>query len=42
MTFISGYGFPRYRGGPMKWADMQGLDKVLADIKEFEQEDPLF
>ena len=42
VTFISGYGFPRYRGGPMKWADMQGLDKVLADIKEFEQEDPLF
>lgn len=42
VTFISGYGFPRYRGGPMKWADMQGLDKVLADIKEFEKEDPLF
>lgn len=42
VTFISGYGFPRYRGGPMKWADMQGLDKILADIKAFEQEDPLF
>ena len=42
VTFISGYGFPRYRGGPMKWADMQGLDKILADIKEFEKEDPLF
>ena len=42
VTFISGYGFPRHRGGPMKWADMQGLDKILADIKTFEQEDPLF
>ena len=42
VTFISGYGFPRWRGGPMKWADMQGLDKVLADIKEFEKEDALF
>ena len=42
VTFISGYGFPRFRGGPMKWADMQGLDKILADIKAFEQEDPLF
>ncbi len=42
VTFISGYGFPRYRGGPLKWADMQGLDKILADIKEFEKEDPLF
>lgn len=42
VTFISGYGFPRWRGGPLKWADMQGLDKILADIKEFEKEDPLF
>ena len=42
VTFISGYGFPRFRGGPMKWADMQGLDKILADIKEFEKEDALF
>lgn len=41
VTFISGYGFPRWRGGPLKWADMQGLDKILADIKEFEKEDPL-
>ncbi len=40
VTFISGYGFPRYRGGPMKWADMQGLDKVLADIQAFEQGRP--
>ena len=42
VTFISGYGFPRHRGGPMKWADMQGLDKVLADIEAFAQEDALF
>ena len=42
VTFISGYGFPRWCGGPLKWADMQGLDKILADIKEFEKEDPLF
>ena len=42
VTFISGYGFPRHRGGPMKWADMQGLPKVLADIEAFAKEDPLF
>jgi 3-hydroxyacyl-CoA dehydrogenase len=24
-----GYGFPRYRGGPMFYADLVGLDKVL-------------
>lgn len=42
VTFLSGYGFPRHRGGPMKWADMQGLPQVLADIREFAQDDPLF
>ncbi len=42
VTFLYGYGFPRHRGGPMKYADMVGLPKVLADIREFEKEDPLF
>ncbi|QBR00564.1 FAD-dependent oxidoreductase [Paraburkholderia pallida] len=42
MTFIYGYGFPRYRGGPMKYADTVGLANVLADIREFAKEDPLF
>jgi 3-hydroxyacyl-CoA dehydrogenase len=42
VTFLYGYGFPRYRGGPMKYADMVGLDRILADVREFAQEDPLF
>lgn len=42
VTFLYGYGFPRYRGGPMKYADTIGLDRVLADVREFAQEDPLF
>jgi 3-hydroxyacyl-CoA dehydrogenase len=42
VTFIAGYGFPRYRGGPMKYADMVGLDTILADIRAFAKEDPLF
>ena len=42
VTFVAGYGFPRHRGGPMKWADMAGLPKVLADIREFAKDDPLF
>lgn len=42
MTFLYGYGFPRYRGGPMKYADIVGLAKVLADIREFAKQDPLF
>ncbi|SDM72882.1 3-hydroxyacyl-CoA dehydrogenase [Oryzisolibacter propanilivorax] len=42
VTFLFGYGFPRWRGGPMHWADTQGLDRVLADIREFAKEDPQF
>ena len=42
VTFIAGYGFPRHRGGPMRYADTVGLPRVLADIREFAQEDPLF
>jgi len=42
VTFLSGYGFPRFRGGPMKYADMVGLATILADIREFAKEDPLF
>ncbi|SEQ19785.1 3-hydroxyacyl-CoA dehydrogenase NAD-binding domain-containing protein [Pseudomonas sp. NFPP19] len=42
ITFIHGYGFPRYRGGPLKYADQYGLPQVLADIREFAEQDPLF
>ncbi len=42
VTFLSGYGFPRFRGGPMHYADTVGLPTILADIREFAQEDPLF
>jgi 3-hydroxyacyl-CoA dehydrogenase len=42
VAFIYGYGFPRWRGGPMKWADMQGLDVILARIREYAKEDALF
>lgn len=42
VTFLYGYGFPRHRGGPMKYADTVGLPQVLADIREFAKEDPVF
>ncbi|MDB5929862.1 MAG: 3-hydroxyacyl-CoA dehydrogenase, partial [Polaromonas sp.] len=42
VTFLNGYGFPRYRGGPMKYADTVGLPKILQDIRRFEKEDPVF
>ncbi|RYF20256.1 MAG: 3-hydroxyacyl-CoA dehydrogenase, partial [Comamonadaceae bacterium] len=42
VTFLSGYGFPRHRGGPMKYADTVGLASILADLRTFAQEDPQF
>ena len=35
IVYINGYGFPEVTGGPMFWADQQGLDNILADIKRF-------
>jgi 3-hydroxyacyl-CoA dehydrogenase len=42
VTFLYGYGFPRFRGGPMHYADTVGLSNILADLRAFAQEDPLF
>ncbi len=42
VVYTNGYGFPKWRGGPMKYADMIGLDKVLANIEKFYQEDKRF
>jgi 3-hydroxyacyl-CoA dehydrogenase len=33
--YLTGYGFPASRGGPMFYADTVGLDKVNADVKRF-------
>jgi 3-hydroxyacyl-CoA dehydrogenase len=37
MVYLTGYGFPPYRGGPMFYADAVGLDKVLASIQKFQK-----
>jgi len=37
VVYIYGYGFPRYRGGPMLYADTVGLDKVFASVKRFHE-----
>jgi 3-hydroxyacyl-CoA dehydrogenase len=42
MASLFGYGYPRWRGGPMQHADEVGLDKILADIREFAAEDSHF
>jgi len=35
VVYISGYGFPRYRGGPMFYADSMGLPRVMAAMRSF-------
>ena len=37
MVYLTGYGFPAFRGGPMFYADTVGLDKVLASIEKFQK-----
>jgi len=38
VTYLYGYGFPAWRGGPMFYADTVGLHRVLARIEEFEKQ----
>jgi 3-hydroxyacyl-CoA dehydrogenase len=35
VVYTSGYGFPRYRGGPMFYADTIGLKTIVERIAEF-------
>jgi 3-hydroxyacyl-CoA dehydrogenase len=37
VVYITGYGFPATRGGPMFFAGEFGLDKVLAKMREWQQ-----
>jgi 3-hydroxyacyl-CoA dehydrogenase len=37
MVYLTGYGFPPYRGGPMFYADTVGLAKVLSSIEGFQK-----
>jgi 3-hydroxyacyl-CoA dehydrogenase len=41
-VYVTGYGFPSWRGGPMFYADTVGLANVLADIKRFHEKDGFF
>tara|TARA_B110000908_G_scaffold152705_1_gene188564 strand:- start:1238 stop:3325 length:2088 start_codon:yes stop_codon:yes gene_type:complete len=42
MTLLFGYGFPRYHGGPLKWADIVGLPDLLSDIEGYAKQDVAF
>jgi len=35
MVYLTGYGFPVYRGGPMQYADTVGLFNVVQSMKRF-------
>ncbi len=35
VIYLHGYGFPRYRGGPMFWADTLGLKRVYEEIAAY-------
>ena len=37
IVWINGYGWPVYRGGPMFYADLVGLDKVIAGLRELQK-----
>ena len=38
IVYVTGYGFPAHRGGPMYLADRIGLANVCADIRRFHAE----
>ncbi|MDP4299582.1 3-hydroxyacyl-CoA dehydrogenase NAD-binding domain-containing protein [Leptothrix discophora] len=35
IVYLTGYGFPAWRGGPMCWADTQGLFNVVQAMKRY-------
>lgn len=38
ITYLYGYGFPAWRGGPMFYADAVGLPRVVVRIEEFRKQ----
>jgi 3-hydroxyacyl-CoA dehydrogenase len=34
-VYLAGYGFPRHRGGPLMYADLVGLPKVVGRMNDF-------
>ncbi|NUR12374.1 MAG: 3-hydroxyacyl-CoA dehydrogenase [Bradyrhizobium sp.] len=37
VVWVYGYGWPVYRGGPMFWADTEGLDRIVESLKRQEE-----
>lgn len=42
VVMVNGYGFPRWRGGPMFMADEMGAAEVLRRIEAYVKDDPYF
>lgn len=42
VVMIHGYGFPRWRGGPMKAADLIGLMELRLSLQDYAREDAVF
>lgn len=38
IVWLNGYGFPGYRGGPMCYGELIGLDKVYATMQRLERQ----
>jgi len=37
VVWVKGYGWPVYRGGPMYWAELVGLEKILDRLRELQK-----
>ncbi len=42
VVWVYGYGWPVYRGGPMFWADTEGLPKIVEGLRRQESRMPAF
>lgn len=42
VVMLTGYGFPRWRGGPMKTADLAGLVRIRKDLQSYAEAEPEF
>jgi 3-hydroxyacyl-CoA dehydrogenase len=36
VVWLNGYGWPRWRGGPMWWGSQVGLPKILEALRKYE------
>ena len=41
LVLVHGYGFPRFRGGPLFHADQIGIAAIHEQLKELEARDPV-